>query len=283
MPDRSSAISQRTTLLVLPQFDDLEVFRANAIQYHYARHFHTGYSIGVIESGVGGNYYRGSTYLAPPQSIVLMNPEEAHTGFSAEGLPLTYRMLYPSVKSLEAIAHELRINGTPYFKDALIQDSKLAKKIWSLHNLLEQPEELLTQQTLFSEVLATLLNHQHHSSICIEYQHEHRTVQQVKDYLYENYREAISLDQLSNLTNLNRSYLIRIFRHAVGMPPYTYLNQIRVEKAKQFLKQGMSLAETAIAVGMADQSHLNRHFKRIVGISPGQYRRVSISFKTIRA
>ena len=59
------------------------------------------------------------------------------------------------------------------------------------------------------------------------------------------------------------------------MPPYTYLNQIRMRKAKQFLRQGMSISDTAIAVGMADQSHLNRHFKKIFGITPGCYRSTS--------
>ena len=82
------------------------------------------------------------------------------------------------------------------------------------------------------------------------------------------------------ITNLNRSYLIRVFRNAVGMPPYTYLNQIRVEKAKRLLRQGMSIADAAITVGMSDQSHLTRHFKKIVGITPGRYRNMSISFKT---
>ncbi|MBD2027827.1 helix-turn-helix domain-containing protein [Leptolyngbya sp. FACHB-711] len=84
----------------------------------------------------------------------------------------------------------------------------------------------------------------------------------------------MSLEQLAELTHLNRSYLIRVFSKAVGMPPYTYLTQVRVEKAKELLRQGMSAAETAIAVGMADQSHLNRHFKRIVGVTPGQYRHI---------
>jgi AraC-like DNA-binding protein len=54
---------------------------------------------------------------------------------------------------------------------------------------------------------------------------------------------------------------------------------MRVEKAKQFLKRGMAVAEVAIAVGLSDQSHLNRHFKRIVGVTPGQYRKMSTSFK----
>ena len=82
------------------------------------------------------------------------------------------------------------------------------------------------------------------------------------------------------ITNLNRSYLIRVFRNAVGMPPYTYLNQIRVEKAKRLLRRGMSIADAAFAVGMSDQSHLTRHFKKIVGVTPGRYRNMSISFKT---
>jgi AraC-like DNA-binding protein len=275
------ATHRSTKFCLLPQFDGLELFRANAIQYHYARHFHAGYSIGVIEAGVGGNYYQGTTYLAPPKSIVLMNPEEAHTGFSGEGLPLTYRMLYPSVDSICKLADELQTNNFPYFKDAVVQDDKLATHIFLLHAVLEQAQDQLTQQTLFVDVLSAVLSR--YASLktqitrCSE---EHRAVQLVKEYLNDNFKSAISLEQLVTLTNLNRSYLIRIFRQAVGMPPYTYLNQIRIDEAKRCLSQGMSIAETAIAVGMSDQSHLNRHFKRIVGVSPGQYRAMSTSFKT---
>lgn len=272
--------NQTTKFWLLPQFDGLELFRAKAIRYHYARHYHSSYSIGVIEAGVGGNYYQGSTYLASPKSIVLMNPEEAHTGFSAEGLPLTYRMLYPSVDCVQKIASELQMSG-PYFRNAVVQDDGLAKRILSLHALLEQSQDQLAQQTLFVEVLSAILNR--YTSIKTNLAHcsqEHRAVQLMKDYFHDNLQSNISLEQLVALTNLNRSYLIRVFRQAVGMPPYTYLNQIRVEKSKQFLRQGMSIAETAIAVGMTDQSHLNRHFKRIVGITPGQYRNMSTSFKT---
>ena len=281
MLDKNASTHQTTKLWLLPQFDDLELFRAKAIHYHYARHFHSSYSIGVIEAGIGGNYYRGSTYLAPPQSIVLMNPQEAHTGFSAEGLPLTYRMLYPSTDCVEKIASELHANGTTLFKDAVVQDVGLAKRVLSLHVMLEQPQEQLAQQTLSVEVLSTLLSRYASINIgSVQGRQEHRAIQLMKDYLHDNFSSDISLEQLAELTNLNRSYLVRIFRHAVGIPPYTYLNQIRVERAKQLLKQGMSIAETALVVRMADQSHLTCHFKRIVGISPGQYRRMSTSFKT---
>ena len=109
---------------------------------------------------------------------------------------------------------------------------------------------------------------------------EQRIVSLIKNYLQDNFRSNISLEQLAELTNLNRSYLIRVFHKAVGMPPYTYLNQIRVEQAKHLLMQGAAIADVAVAVGMSDQSHLNRHFKRIVGITPGRFRSMSISFNT---
>lgn len=267
---------RKTKFWLAPELSNLELFRATAIHYSYARHSHSGYSIGLIESGVGGNYYRGSSYLAPAKSIVLMNPEEVHTGYSAEGQPLSYRMLYANVECVQQIASELGIKEFPHFKDAVIKDETLAKQTFSLHVTLERSPDRLEQQFLFVKVLSDLLTH--HAAVKVpsfRNSQEHRAIQLVKEYLHDNFNTNVSLEQLANLTGLNRSYLIRIFCQAVGMPPYTYLNQVRVEKAKQLLSQEMTLAEVAIAVGLSDQSHLNRHFKRIVGITPGQYRRMS--------
>ena len=262
-----------TKFCLIREFDNLELFRAKAIHYNYARHSHPGYSIGVIESGVGGNYYQGSTYLAPPKSIVLMNPEEAHTGYSAEELPLTYRMLYPSTNLIHQIAREVKITGTPYFKDAVVQNEVLAKKIFELHAILEQSQNSLEKQSLLVEVFSAILYQYADIAVpSVRLNKEHQAVRLIKEYLHNNFSSNISLEQLVQITSLNRFYLIRVFRQAVGMPPYTYLNQIRMRLAKEFLSQGMSIANTAIAVGMSDQSHLNRHFKKIFGITPGYYR-----------
>jgi AraC-like DNA-binding protein len=272
---------QNTKFWLAPEFDNLELFRAKAIHYNYARHSHPTYSIGIIEAGIGGNYYQGSTYLAPPKSIIFMNPEEVHTGYSAKELPLTYRMMYPSIHFIQQIVREIQINKPPYFKDAVVQNEVLANNILSVHILLEQSQDRLEQKSVLVEVLlATLLCYADAKIRSIQLSKEHRAVSLIKEYLHDNFSSNISLEQLVELTNLNRSYLIRVFRQAVGMPPHTYLNQIRIEKAKQFLGQGMPVADAATSVGMSDQSHLNRHFKRILGVTPGQYRNMSISFKT---
>ncbi len=271
-----------TKFWLISEFDNLELFRAEAIHYNYARHSHPGYSIGIIESGVGGNYYQGTTYLAPPQSIILMNPEEAHTGYSAEELPLSYRMLYPSIELMEQIAGEAQIRGTLHFKDAVGQNRVLAKSIFSLHRVLERSRDRLEQQSCLVEVFSAILSHYADLKVkSLRLKQEHKAVGLIKEYLHDNFSASISLEQLVEITNLNRSYLIRVFRQAVGMPPYTYLTQIRLRKAKQFLIEGMSIANTAMAVGMSDQSHLTRHFKKIFGITPGYYRQISTYAKLI--
>lgn len=269
-----SRVQQNTKLLSIAEFDHLDLFHAEALCFSYARHSHATYSIGLIEAGLSGNYYRGATYLAPAQSIILMNPEEVHTGYSAEGQPLTYRMLYPSVALMEQVAGELHHDQQfPYFKVPVAQNQILAERFATLLYALEFSKDTLNQQCLLVDVLSLIIiqcgGGKYRS---IQSNQEHQAIGLIKQYLYEQYNTNISLEQLVEITNLNRSYLIRVFRKAVGMPPYAYLTQVRVEKAKMLLRQGISAAETAIAVGMADQSHLNRHFKRIVGVTPGQYR-----------
>ncbi len=64
---------------------------------------------------------------------------------------------------------------------------------------------------------------------------------------------------------------MRVFRQETGLPPHTYLIQLRINQAKAHLQAGETIAEVAAATGFSDQSHLTRRFKRIVGVTPGQY------------
>ena len=67
--------------------------------------------------------------------------------------------------------------------------------------------------------------------------------------------------------------LIRAFRAETGLPPHVYLNQLRVRQARRLLDRGVPPARAAAEAGFADQAHLTRHFKRIVGVPPGAYQR----------
>ncbi len=68
-------------------------------------------------------------------------------------------------------------------------------------------------------------------------------------------------------------HLVRTFHQHVGIPPHEYMVQLRLERARSMLATGAPAAEAAHHAGFADQSHLHRHFKRVIGVTPGKYRK----------
>src|SRR5580704_8308866 len=93
-------------------------------------------------------------------------------------------------------------------------------------------------------------------------------------YIEANLASKMEIDDLARVVALSRSHFSRAFKHCVGMSPMEYVVARRVERAKVMIRgTSESLAEVALACGFADQAHLNRRFRDIVGISPGRWRR----------
>jgi AraC family transcriptional regulator len=96
----------------------------------------------------------------------------------------------------------------------------------------------------------------------------------VVEYVEEHLDAGPTLEQLAAVARLSPGYFARQFKRATGLPPHQYVIARRVERAKQLLQTGgdFSLAEVAACSGFADQSQFSRHFKRLVGVAPGQFR-----------
>jgi len=93
-----------------------------------------------------------------------------------------------------------------------------------------------------------------------------------RDYIDENYCEPINLDDLAERVGLTRFSLAKQFRQRFGVSPYRYVCLVRVRQAQAMMEQGQRPTEIASEVGFFDQSHLARHFKRLCGMTPRQYR-----------
>ncbi|MEM8546388.1 MAG: helix-turn-helix transcriptional regulator, partial [Cyanobacteria bacterium P01_H01_bin.119] len=93
------------------------------------------------------------------------------------------------------------------------------------------------------------------------------------DYLTAYHTANITLDELAALVNLPSLRLLRTFRQQIGLPPHAYLNYVRVQRAKRLIAAGWTITDAALETGFTDQSHLHRHFKKLVGVTPGQYLR----------
>jgi AraC family transcriptional regulator len=96
----------------------------------------------------------------------------------------------------------------------------------------------------------------------------------VVEYVEEHLDTGPTLEQMAAVARLNPYYLARQFKRATGLPPHQYLIMRRIERAKQLLQTGgdVSLAEVAAHAGFSDQSQFCQHFKRLTGVTPGQFR-----------
>lgn len=100
------------------------------------------------------------------------------------------------------------------------------------------------------------------------------TLKRVTDYIIDHLDQDLSLSELASLAHLSRHHFSRLFKQATGVSPHQYVIQQRVNRAKQLLLHGeLSVAEVAYQVGFANPSHLSRHFRRIMGVSPKQLQR----------
>jgi AraC family transcriptional regulator len=96
----------------------------------------------------------------------------------------------------------------------------------------------------------------------------------IVEYVEEHLDAGPTLEQLAAVARLSPYYFARQFKRATGLPPHQYGILRRVERAKQLLQAGtaLSLAEVAAHAGFSDQSQFSHHFKRLVGVTPGQFR-----------
>ncbi|MEO1146461.1 MAG: AraC family transcriptional regulator [Cyanobacteria bacterium J06638_22] len=259
-----------------PVLRDLEMFHATYVTYAFSRHAHEGFGIAIVESGAMAFEYRGEMHVAPPGSVVITGPGEIHTGHAVLETGWTYRTLLPAIDWLQQAAEELveRPRTMPHFSSAVIQDPQLHQNLVALHRTLETSPSSLERESRFLWDMAHLIRH--HASdrpLGKSVGKEARAVRLVRDYLIAHHTTNISLDELATLVELAPLRLLRVFRKQVGLPPHAYLNQVRVNRAKRLLATGWSIIDTALETGFTDQSHLHRHFKKMVGVTPGQYLR----------
>ncbi|WP_323012270.1 AraC family transcriptional regulator [Castellaniella sp.] len=114
----------------------------------------------------------------------------------------------------------------------------------------------------------------------------HWQAKRLTTYIEENLEQPIRSPDLIALTGLSTGHFFRTFKETFGQAPFAYIARLRIERAQQMmLTTNHSLCQIALDCGMCDQSHLTRLFRHLVGMTPGEWRRIyaSESLKSIQA
>ncbi|MBG0817405.1 AraC family transcriptional regulator [Planomonospora sp. ID82291] len=255
----------------------MDLLTARYVTHRFTRHVHEQYAIGVILSGVEEFGYRGARHRAGAGSLVLVDPEQAHDGHAGVPGGWTYRMLYPSVEVIAGVAAELLAGrGTPYFPEAVVSGASgahAAALLRAAHRAAERGDDLASSTLARTAFGALVRDHAARRPARPPLPAGDRAVRLAREILHTRLVDPPTLQDLALAVQARPFALLRAFKAATGLPPHTYLNALRVRRARALLDAGTPAAQVAAEVGFTDQAHLNRHFKRVVGVPPGAYQR----------
>ena len=261
----------RTSLLHLQEIGNLRAIKPHTSSRSNLRSF----LFFIVEEGSGKLKYEGKDYDLGEHSCVFIDCRKpySHTTSETSLWQLSWCHFYGP--SLSAIHNKYcERGGRPAFIPA---DDTRERMVETLNTLISTARSSDYMRDMkINEQLSKLL-----TLIMSESWHpEDRTsapkrasVSEVKEYLDQHYAERVSLDELSTQFFIDKYYLAKTFKNQFGLPISTYLQNIRITKAKQLLRfSEKTVEEIGYEVGLGNPAYFSRLFKSIEGVSPSKYR-----------
>ena len=244
--------------------------------YEFPRHIHDDLVIAITQSGAGRAETSGLSDYAGPNTLWISGAGEYHAGLVCEKGPWRYKALYISPSAIREVASTISENSQQIFSvpHQILENSSLSHAFLTFYETIKSGASKEELHSVWVEVVGIFLITSNSSDSISEpalNKKEEARILRVVELLREEFNQPITLQEMASIANLSRFHFLRLFKTTIGLSPHRYLNQIRVATAKNLLDQGYAPADVACRVGFCDQSHLNRLFKQVFAVTPGEY------------
>ncbi|MFH0918800.1 MAG: AraC family transcriptional regulator [Fibrobacterota bacterium] len=200
------------------------------------------------------------------------------TGMLSEKFPGRSKFLSYLLVTFEMIAQDRRLLtfselGVP----ARIQPNRPYRIRSLLQSIIAtfrsgEPLRLLVCAGLCLELLKALNAEKAVDNRCLEKRPIHYRVREALEYINLNYKKRIDVPFLAKQACMHPAYFSHLFRKEIGMAPHRYVIEVKIAKAKDLLvNHGLPIALLGEELGFHDHSHFHRTFRRLTGVSPGEY------------
>jgi AraC-like DNA-binding protein len=215
--------------------------------------------------------------LVQPGQLVAWDPSHRHAGTGLHGRPWTCRLVVVEAADLASIGGDTELDALTdvAFPEPVLSQPDLAREFLAMHAAFATPTTRLERDHLLAEWLRRLIERSglvrpSRAPLSVR---DDRALRLASDYLAEHLAANVGLDELASAAGIGKFRLIRLFRERTGLPPHALHVAHRIRRARLLLENGTPAAAVAAATGFADQSHLHRHFRNGLGVSPGEYQR----------
>lgn len=252
----------------------IESVNAHFKGHAYDSHDHEELLLGITLQGSQRFNCHRELHTSTPGKAILIEPGAVHDGHAAQPAGFTYSMLYIPQRWM---SDSLRLRGMDdisvvqaAFRNTLTDDRDLIMSISRAFNAIHYAEGRLARDESLDALLARLTPHVQLRPAA-ELTDSLIRMNRVRDYLYEHLACNPGLDELADISGIDRFRLGRQFKAAFGQSPHAWLVRLRLRTARQLLAAGLSPSMAASQTGFADQSHLGRWFRRAYRLSPAEY------------
>jgi AraC-like DNA-binding protein len=234
------------------------------------------YMVGVIGGRATHLQRGGRRHLLRPGSLAVLDPSMAHRGVPAQDGPWHCRLMVMELPDVSELVSDPDRGGLSelVFPDPELDDRGLAARFVALHRLLTGPASALERQSALAawwQDAARWSQPRGRSAERPAAGRDEAALRRALSALADDPARDVSLAELAAAAGMSQYRLVQRFRARFGMPPHAFQIAQRVARARRLLEVGMPAASAAATVGFHDQSHLHRHFRRRLGLTPGAY------------
>lgn len=238
---------------------------------HQWRVYHEQYAICTGDVAAADIRYRKNSHTVDYRSTLLFEPGETHETLRVTK-PQVFQVLFLTPDTMQKFNDEMDIPGQPHFNPAPVVNEQFFLSCKRLHAAINDDATAIEQQSRLTECVGILLSCHAEKRMPTMPDSGRQPLLRARDFLHDQFAQSVSLDEIAAIAGLSRFHFLKAFTAQFGLPPHVYQIRLRIERSLPLLRQGMSLSQVAETMGFNDQSHFIRHFKRTMGVTPGQYR-----------
>jgi AraC-like DNA-binding protein len=240
-------------------------------------HAHAQYQLSLYAGAPRRFKVGAAEFAGDPHCAVMIQAGEPHSSVPVDDERLALRTFYLEPRVITEAADSIwHGRGTVAFRDALVRDPSTVEALLAAHRALDELQPSAEEQLCVA--LEHLVGkHATPTGAVLSPSGTQARVARVRDLIEDRVADSLSLGELATVADVSRFHLIRLFRQQYGVTPFAYQRNQRVERARAAFRGGGSVSDAVAAGGFADQSHLGRTFRAVMGATPGQYRRCFVS------
>lgn len=239
---------------------DSEIFEGVLSSHVYPWHFHDSYTVVIVDSGAMKYVFRDDEVVVSAGQVFIVNAFTAHYNGVLNDTACHYRVMFLPARlfnSNEENRHFMYFDKSVN-ANAYLQISELYEKL----NVTENEADYSAIASSIADELLTGAKHKTANLVLND------RVEAAVLYIHQHIDEKLTVARLADACNISHFHFQRVFKMSTGLTVNEYIQQCRMERSRELLRDGVKPSATSLESGFFDHSHFHKQFKKMYALTP---------------